>query len=86
MKLSEEEQDTIVVGETISENDKIKERWSLIGKVFTDRNKSKMTISGMVGKIWRISKLEVFTEVGKNCFIITFAIETDNQRVANRKP
>lgn len=34
-----------------------------------------------MGKIWRLSKLAVFIEVGKNMFIVTFATGIDKQRV-----
>lgn len=77
LKLYEEEQDVIVVGETLSEEDKIKERRSLLGRIFIDRAISKETIRGMTRKIWRLRKPPVFTEVGMNTFIVTFATETD---------
>lgn len=40
----------------------------------------------MMEKIWRVSKLAAFTDVGKNTFIVTFAIKTDKQRVVHGKP
>lgn len=39
-----------------------------------------------MGKIWCLSKPAAFTKVGKNMFIVTFATETDKQRVVNDKP
>lgn len=71
--------------EALSEEDKIKERRSLIGKVFTDRFISKETIRGTIAKIWRICKPIVFKEAGKNMFVVTFATEIDKQRVINGK-
>lgn len=50
LKLSEEEQDTIVFNEPVSEDDKVKERKSLIGKIFTDRQISKAIIGGLMGE------------------------------------
>lgn len=47
----EEEQDTIVVEETFSENDKIKKRRNLIDKIFTNQHISKITIGGMMRNI-----------------------------------
>lgn len=85
-KFSEEEQDVIVVGETLSEEDKIKERHSLLGRIFIDRAVSKETITGMTKKIWRLSKPPVFIEVGMNRFIVTFATETYKQRVISGWP
>lgn len=37
-------------------------------------------------KIWKLSKPTSFKEVGKNIFIVTFAIEVDKQRVMYGKP
>lgn len=71
--------------EFVSEDDKIKERMSLMGKIFTDRQISKVTIGGLMGKIWCISKPAIFSEVGSNSFIVTFATEIDKQRVINGK-
>lgn len=36
---------------SLTEDDKIKEGKSLIGKIFTDRHISKVTIGGVMGKI-----------------------------------
>lgn len=63
--------------EFVSEDDKIKERMSLMGKIFTDRQISKATIGELMGKIWRISKPAIFSEVGSNIFIVTFATKID---------
>lgn len=39
-----------------------------------------------MGKIWKISKLAIFTEVGKNIFIITSATEADKQSEMDGRP
>lgn len=39
-----------------------------------------------MGKVWRISKPAIFTEVGRNTQIITFATEGDKQRVMEGHP
>lgn len=63
LKLFKDELDTIVGGEILSEDDKVKERRSLIGKLFTERRVSKEMIKGTMGKIWHLSKNATFTEV-----------------------
>lgn len=83
--LSEEEQDTIVVGEDIPDKERIKERCSLVRKIFSDRSMSWEIVRGTMGRIWRINKQAAFTKVGKNTSIITFATKTNKYRVMSGK-
>lgn len=85
-KLYEEDQDVIMAEDTQTEDDKIKERHSLIGKIFTEQYISKETIGGLMGKIWRISKPTIFTEVEKTCPSLRLLQRLISKKVVNGKP
>lgn len=51
LRLNEEEQETIVLRDEISEEGQIKEHRNLIGKFFYNKNLSKETIKGTMEKI-----------------------------------
>lgn len=57
-----------------------------MGKIITKRKIENETIRGTMGKIWCLSKLAVFKDVGNNALIIMFSIVTDKLRVLNGKP
>lgn len=71
--LSEEEQESLVMEDIGSEDDKVKEKRSLVRKIHMDRKIKKKTIKGTMGKIWQISKPANFKKAVNNIFIITFA-------------
>lgn len=72
LRLSEEEQEPLIIEDVVSEDDKVKEERSLVGKIHMDRKIGKETIRGNMGNIWRLSKLAVFKVAEQNIFIITF--------------
>lgn len=74
-----------MVGEVLSEEDKIKERCNLISKIFNEQCIIREMIKEAMGKVWWLSKFGTFKEVRENMFIITFATETDKLRVVNGK-
>lgn len=88
LRLTEEEQVSITLGEEeVSEMDNIKERRSLVGKIFSERSISRDTIqTTTMGKIWKLTRSASFKEVEKNLFIITFATEAEKQMVFSGKP
>lgn len=46
----------------------------------------KEVLKKKMGKIWKISKLAFFRDVGKNLYTITFDIEVDKQHVMDGRP
>lgn len=86
LRLYEDEQETLLVDENFPKINKIKEKKSVIEKVCADRYIGKEAIRVTMKKIWRLSELASFKEVGKKNFIVTFAIEEDKQRVMDGKP
>lgn len=56
----------------VSEEENIKERRSLVGRICTKRNISRDVIQATMKKIWRLHKAASFKEAGRNLFIITF--------------
>lgn len=79
--MSEEEQIGITMGEAVLEEEHIKERRSLVGRICTDWSISRDTIQTTMGRIWRLHKVASFKEANKNLFIVTFSTETEKQRV-----
>lgn len=67
-----------LVGEDTPEEEIIKERRSLVGKIFSDRYITQEIVKGTMWKIRRINKQKAFTKVERNTFMITFATETTN--------
>lgn len=65
--------DTIAVREEFLEEEQIKKKRSLIGKIYMDRYISKEIIWGTMEKIWQLSKPTSFKESGKNILIVTLA-------------
>lgn len=80
-KLMEDEICKIDVDEGLSEDERIKEKRSVIGKIIVNCIIGLDIIKTTMNKIWRISRSSSFKEVGDNLFIITFATELDKQRV-----
>lgn len=73
-QLNEEEKDSILIGDDFPLEAQLKESVRLIRKIHADLSSFKGNfIKEIMEKIWRLSKLAVFTKVGKNTFIITFA-------------
>lgn len=66
--------------------DKIKEKWSLVEKIYADKNVGKETIKGTMGNIWRLNKSASFTEAERNVFIVTFVTDADKQRALDGIP
>lgn len=81
LKLTEEEKDPISVEDDLSEDECIKERRSIIGKLCMNRIINKDVLRITMGRIWRTSKPALYKEVGKNLLNISFAMETDKHRV-----
>lgn len=84
--MSEEEQIGITIGEVVSEEEHIKERCNLVGRICTDRSIRRDTIQTTMRRIWRLHKVVSFKEDGKNLFIVTFSTEAKKQRVMARRP
>lgn len=73
----EEKKETIEVTEDVPKRDRIKRQNIVIKKLCNNRVVEKNVIQTTMVKVWRVSKLATFTEVGKNTFIITFETITD---------
>lgn len=85
LQLNEEEKDAIVIeGEGITEVLKKGDR-ILIGKIWSKRQIGKQVVESTMAKVWRLSKLAIFIEMGQNTFIITFATHADKNRVVNER-
>lgn len=74
-----------LVGEDTLEEEIIKERRNLVGKIFSDRYITREIVKVTMWKIRRINKQVAFTKVERNTFMITFATETDKYRVVSGK-
>lgn len=85
LNLCEEEQETILVEEDCPKIGKMKEKRSLMGKNYADKNIRTEAIRVPMGKIWRLSKPDSLKEVGRNTFIVTSATDADKQRVVEGK-
>ncbi|XP_035543563.1 uncharacterized protein LOC118347656 [Juglans regia] len=59
---------------------------SLISKIWSDRQIGKNIVETTMAKVWRLSKPAIFTKMGKNIFIITFATHADKNRVMSGRP
>lgn len=63
--------------EELSEDERIKEKRNVIGKIIVDQVIGLDIIKTTMNKIWRISRSASFKEVRDNLFIITFAIDSN---------
>ncbi|XP_042958199.1 uncharacterized protein LOC122293796 [Carya illinoinensis] len=85
-QLNEEEGEAIEIeGEGSSEVQRKGER-SLIGKIWSERVIGKNIVENTMAKVWRLSKPAIFTEVGRNIFVITFATHADKNRLESGRP
>lgn len=68
------------------EDDLSKEKRSLLGKICMEKIINKKLIRTTMRKIWKLHKLAIFKEVGKNTFATTFTNEADKLKVKDDKP
>lgn len=87
MRLTEEENTTIVLNrETVEEAQRKGDR-SLVGKLCMNWSIGKEVIASTIAKVWKLkmSKPVVFHEFGPNVFV-TLAIHANKQRVMEGRP
>lgn len=61
-------------------------KYILLGQLCAVRVVGKEVLQTTMQKIWVLSKLVEFTEVGRNIFIISFNTEADKEKVMNGRP
>lgn len=82
----DDEEHPLSSDDDLLEEDRLKERRSLMGKIFSDRVIGVEAVRLTLGKIWKISKLGLFKIVGHNTYMIMFANEADKLRVMDGRP
>ncbi|XP_042969019.1 uncharacterized protein LOC122301691 [Carya illinoinensis] len=85
-QLNDEEGEAIELEEEGSSEVQRKGERSLIGKIWSERVIGKNIVENTMGRVWRLSKPAIFTEVGRNVFVITFATHADKNRVESGRP
>lgn len=80
LSLTEEELAPIKVDKDPLEEDEVKSRKSLLGKLCSNRSIGKEVIQTTMGKIWKICRKVIFKEMSQNLFMITFATEQTKPR------
>ncbi|KAF5457896.1 hypothetical protein F2P56_021970 [Juglans regia] len=86
LRLMEEEKRNVEPNDSIPEEIKNKGDRSLVGKVWMERKISQGVIESTIAKVWKLSRVAKFLEVGKNVFVIIFATHTDKHKVWGGKP
>lgn len=87
-KLQLTEEDEVDIEITKEEVEVVRKKGALclIGKLWMDRVINKGVIEAAMDKIWRLSAMAVFKEVGHNVFTISFANTADKTRVETGRP
>ncbi|XP_042950149.1 uncharacterized protein LOC122282261 [Carya illinoinensis] len=86
LRLSEEEDASIILEEVDVSMVKSKGDLSLIGKIWCDRQLGKQVVESTMARIWRLSKPAVLKEVGRNVFVLSFATHANKERVEAGRP
>lgn len=86
LSLTKEECEPIKWAEEPTEEDDVKSRISLLGKLCSNRRIGKDILQTTMGKIWKISRKPIFKEINQNLFTITFGTEEDKKKILEGRP
>lgn len=81
LRLSEEEEDTVELGNVEDENQRERLWLSLVGKLFTTKSYNEEAIKKTMQQIWNFSKGVIIRTIGNNLFIIQFLHWKDKEKV-----
>ncbi|XP_041016206.1 uncharacterized protein LOC121258731 [Juglans microcarpa x Juglans regia] len=81
LKLTDEEDCPIEVGQGVHGSMDLKGRRSLIGKIISERIIGREVARSMMEKVWKVGKPLEFQEIGGNCFGITFVNRSEKMKV-----